>query len=63
MKKSEMSINFQNIKILNKLPADIRISDSLNIFMNNLRNHYLSHIPVFITNVFFISAVICFISL
>ena len=34
MQKSEMSINFKSIKVWNKLPADIRTSDSANIFMN-----------------------------
>ena len=29
MRKSEMSINFKSIKFWNKLPADIRTSDSL----------------------------------
>ena len=38
MRKSEMSINFKSIKVWNKLPADIRASDSLNVLMNNLRN-------------------------
>ena len=33
MRESEMSINFKSIKVSNKLPADIRTSDSLNIFM------------------------------
>ena len=40
MRKSEMSINFKSIKIWNKLPTDIRTSDSLNVFMDNLRNYY-----------------------
>ena len=39
MSKSEMSINFKSIKVT-KLPADIRTSDSLNAFMDNLRNYY-----------------------
>ena len=43
MKKSEMSIKFKSIKVWNKLPADIRTSDSLNVFMDNLRNYYTSH--------------------
>ena len=42
MKKSEMCINFKSIKVWNELPADIRTSDSLNVFMDNLRTHYLS---------------------
>ena len=33
MRKSEMSINFKSIKkVWNKLPADVRTSDSLNAF-------------------------------
>ena len=36
MKKSEMSINFKSLK------SDIRTSDSLNVFMDNLRNFCLS---------------------
>ena len=31
MRKSEMSINFKSIKVWNKLPADIRTADSLNV--------------------------------
>ena len=42
MRKSEMSINFKSIKIWNKLPADICTADSLNVFMDNLRNYFLS---------------------
>ena len=42
MKKSEMSLNFKSIKVCNKLPADIRTSDSLNVLMDNLRNYFLS---------------------
>ena len=44
MRKSELSINFKSIKVWNKLPstADIRTSDSLNVFMDNLRNYFLS---------------------
>ena len=42
MRKSEMSINFKSIQVWNKLPADIRTSDSLNVFMDNLRNYFLS---------------------
>ena len=42
MRKSEMSINFKSIEVWNKLPADIRTSDSLNVFMDNLRNYFLS---------------------
>ena len=32
MRKSEMSINFKSIKVWNKLPADIRTSDSLQTY-------------------------------
>ena len=42
MRKSEMSINFKSIKVWNKLPADIRAADSLNVFMDNLRKYFLS---------------------
>ena len=35
MKKLEMSMNFKSIKVWNKLPADIRTADSLNVFMDN----------------------------
>ena len=42
MRKSEISINFKSIKVWNKLPANIRTSDSLNVFMDNLRNYFLS---------------------
>ena len=42
MRKSEMSINFKSIEVWNKLPADICTSDSLNVFMDNLRNYLLS---------------------
>ena len=42
MIKSEMSINFKSIKVWNKLPDDIRTSDSLNVFMDHLRNYFLS---------------------
>ena len=42
MKKSEMSVNFESIKVWNKLPADIRTSDSLYVFMDHLRNNFLS---------------------
>ena len=38
-----MSLNFESIKVWNKLPADIRTSDSLNVFMDNLRNYTTSH--------------------
>ena len=52
MRKSEMSINFKSIiKVWNKLPADIRTSDSLNVFTDNLRNSS-SHDTEFITDVF-----------
>ena len=46
MRKSDMSINFKSIKIWNKLPANIRTSDSLNVFMDNLRNYFLSRYRV-----------------
>ena len=42
MRKSEMPIHFKSIKVLNKLVADIRTSGSLNLFMDNLRNYFLS---------------------
>ena len=42
MRKSEMSIKFKSIEVWNKLPADIRTSDSLNVFMDNLGNYFLS---------------------
>ena len=42
MRKSEMSKNFKSIKVRNKRPADIRTSDSLNVFMDNLRKYFLS---------------------
>ena len=42
MKKSEMFINIINIKVSKKLPADIRTSDSLNVFVDKLRNYFLS---------------------
>ena len=42
LRKSEMFRNFKSIKVLNKLPADIRSSNSLNVFMDNLKNYYLS---------------------
>ena len=35
--KSELSINFKSIKVWNKLPADIRTSDALNVFMDNFK--------------------------
>ena len=54
MKKPEMSINFKSIKVSNKLPADIRTSEYINVFMNNLRNYYTFHGTEFMTNVFFI---------
>ena len=41
-KKSKMSINFKSINVWNKLPTYIHTSDSLNIFMDNLRNYCLS---------------------
>ena len=42
MRKSEMLINFKSIKVWKTLRADIRTSDSLNVFMDNLRNYFLS---------------------
>ena len=36
MKKSEMSMNFKSIKVWNMRPADIRTSDSLNVFKDEL---------------------------
>ena len=42
IRKSEMSINFNSIKVWNKLPADICTADSLNVFMDNLRKYFLS---------------------
>ena len=57
VKKSEISVNFKSIKVWNKqvwnkqvwnkqvwnkLTADIRTSDSVNVFMDNLRNYFLS---------------------
>ena len=42
MKKFEMSINFKSIKVWNKLSADIRTADSINVFMDNLRNYFFS---------------------
>ena len=36
MRKSDMSINFKSIKVWTEPPPDIRISDSLNVFMDNL---------------------------
>ena len=42
MRKPEISINFKIIKVWNKLSANIRTSDSLNVFMDNLRNYFLS---------------------
>ena len=49
-----MSINFKSITVWNKLPADIRTSHSLNVFVDNLRNYFLSRYTEFITDVFFI---------
>ena len=42
MIKSEMTINFKSIKVWVKLPADICTSDSLNVFMDHLRNYFIS---------------------
>ena len=46
MKKSEMSINFKSIEVWNKLPADIRTSDSFGVFMYILKNYNLSRYRV-----------------
>ena len=46
MRKSEMSINFKSIKVWNKLSADIRTSGSLNVFMDNFRNYFISRYRV-----------------
>ena len=54
MRKSEISINFKSIKVWNKLPADIRTSDSLNVFMDNLKNYFLSRYCVHHRCIFFI---------
>ena len=54
MRKSEMSINFKSIKVWNKLPSDIRTSDSLNVFMDNLRNCFLSRYSVHHSCIFFL---------
>ena len=35
MRKTEMSVNFKSIQVWNKLSADMRTSDSINVFMNN----------------------------
>ena len=43
MKKSEVSINLKRIKVWTKLPADIRKSDSVNVFLDNLGNYFLLH--------------------
>ena len=42
MRKSEMSINFKTINVWNKPPADIHTLESLNVFMYNLRNYFIS---------------------
>ena len=67
MRKSEMSINFKSIKVWNKLPADICTADSLNVFMDNLRNYTSSHDTELITDVFFVFCIffcaICCISM
>ena len=42
MRKSEMSIHFKSVEVWNKLPAYICTADSLNVFMHNLRNYFLS---------------------
>ena len=54
MRKSEMSINFKSIKVWNKLPADIRTSDSLNVLWIIWRTTSFHHTE-FITNVFFLA--------
>ena len=45
-----------------KLPSDIRISDSLNVFIDNWWNYTTSHGTEFITNIFFLFSEICCIS-
>ena len=42
MRKSEMSLNFKSIKVWNMHPADICTSNSLNVFMDNLRNYFIT---------------------
>ena len=61
MIKSEMSINFKSIKVWNKLSADIRTSYSFNvyIYVDNLRNYYLSRYWVHHYNVFFFCDMLC----
>ena len=54
IRKSEMSINFKSNKVWNKLPADIRTSDSLNVFTNNLRTYFLTRYLVHHLCIFFI---------
>ena len=48
IRKSEMSLNFKSIKVSNKLPADNRTSDYLNVFMVNLRNYFVSRYWVYL---------------
>ena len=62
MRKSEMSINFKSIKVWNKLPADIRTSNSLNVFMDNSRNYTSFHDTEFTTDIFFLFCATCCIS-
>ena len=59
MKKSEMPIIFKMIKVWQKLPADVCISDSLNVFVDNSRNYFLSR---YFHNVYFFISAICCIS-
>ena len=47
-----MSINFKSIKVWNKLPADIRAADSLNVIMI-IWGNTSSHDTEFITDGFF----------
>ena len=58
MKKLGISMNLKNIKVWNELPAVIRTSDSLNVFMDNCGTTSF-HGPDLITYVFFISAICC----
>ena len=60
MKKFEISINFKSIKVWNKLPADIRTSDSLTVFMDNLRNCFLPlMVPSSSLMYFLLSVIFC----
>ena len=46
--------NFKSIEVWNKLPADIRTSDTLNEYLLIIWRTTTSHGTEFITNVFFI---------